>query len=299
MPLPPLQDPDSPAERAAALARAVPAGALLFTTLLGFNAAQTASLVVRPVSKQTFRRFNRWAADSWWGMCVTTAELLYDVKLQVTGDEVPARENALVLANHQQMADITFLMAYARSKGRLGDLKWFVKDAMKYVPGVGWGMWFLDCPFLKRDWAEDRASIERTFSAFLREDIPMWLISFPEGTRLTEQKLQASRAYAAERSLSPLRHVLTPRTKGFVASVHGLRDHVRAVYDVTLGYERGVPTLWQFMKGYARRAHLHVRRWPIEQLPRDDEALASWLLARFEEKDALLEGFYARGGFAT
>ncbi|MBI5533912.1 MAG: acyltransferase [Deltaproteobacteria bacterium] len=299
MPLPPLPDPQSPAKRAAALARAIPTSAFLFSTLMGFNMAQTASMAVRPVSKKTFRRFNRWAADTWWGMCVDAGELLYDVKLLVTGDDVPMRENAIVVANHQQMTDITCMMAYAKTKDRLGDLKFFVKDPVKYVPGVGWGMWFLDCPFLKRDWAKDRASIEQTFSAFLRENIPMWLVSFPEGTRLTEEKLAKSRQYAESQGLAALQHVLLPRTKGFVASVQGLRTHVKAVYDLTLGYERGLPSLWQYIKGYARRFHLHVRRYAIDSLPEGEAELATWLIDRYREKDALLEAFYRDGKFAT
>ena len=63
------------------------------------------------------------------------------------------------------MADITFLMDFAYRKGRLGDMKWMVKDIIKYVPGVGWGMLFLDCIFVKRDWTTDKESIRKTFDA--------------------------------------------------------------------------------------------------------------------------------------
>ncbi len=299
MPQPPLEDPSNPTEKIAGLARAVPATAFLFSTLLAFNAAQTASLAVRPLSRQTFRKFNRWAADTWWGMCVQTGELLYDVGLELSGDDVPERENAIVIANHQQMADITFLMAYARSKHRLGDLKWFAKKPVKYVPGVGWGMWFLDCPFLERNWADDRGSIARSFESLLRDRVPMWLISFPEGTRLTPEKLEASRLFASQHSMFPPSHTLVPRTKGFVVSVHALRDHVRAVYDLTIGYPNGVPSLWQFIQGFARKAYIHVKRHPIEALPSDDALLATWLLDRFQEKDALLDTFYKTGAFAS
>jgi 1-acyl-sn-glycerol-3-phosphate acyltransferase len=297
MPLPALPDPDDRVVRAGALARAVPLTAFLFSSLVAINAAQTASMAIRPLSKKAFRKFNRLAADTWWGWCIESGERLFDARLLVTGDDAPMRENAIVLVNHQQMTDISFLLFYARSKGRLGDLKWVAKDPIKYVPGVGWGMWFLDCPFLKRDWNKDRGSIERTFEVFLREDIPMWLVMFPEGTRLTDEKLEASGRYAVEHGAEPTRHLLRPRTKGFVATVHGLRKHVRAVYDLTLGYERGVPTLWQYVQGYARQAHLHVRRYPIDSLPMEDEALAAWLQDRYREKDELLDRFYREGAF--
>ena len=128
------------------------------------NAAQTASQALRPISPRLFREFNRWAADTWWGWCVTGAQKLHGAHIVVSGDPIPPKENAFVVANHQQMADITFLMFLARSKGRLGDLKWFVKKPIKYVPGVGWGMAFLDCLFIERKWTADRQSIARTLS---------------------------------------------------------------------------------------------------------------------------------------
>ena len=188
-------------------------------------------------------------------------------------------------------------MAFAKSKGRLGDMKWIVKDPIKYVPGVGWGMLFLDCIFVKRDWTKDRESIRKTFARLRDNDVPVWLLSFSEGTRITPAKLEKSQQYAREHGLFTPRHVQVPRTKGFLATMEGLRDHVDAVYDLTLGYEEGVPTLWQYVKGYAPRAHLHVKRHAIDTLPQDAEALSAWILDRFQEKDELLEHYYQHGAF--
>ena len=203
----------------------------------------------------------------------------------------------IVLSNHQDMPDITFLMAFARSKGRLGDLKFFVKQPIKYVPGVGWGMVFLDCLFVKRNWTADRDSVERTFARLNGDKVPVWLVSFVEGTRITPVKLAASREYARSNGLTPPEHTLVPRSKGFVASVQGLRDSLDAVYDVTIGYPDGVPDLWQYARGFAKVAHLHVRRYAIAELPESPQELAAWLHDRFREKDRLLAGFYSDGAF--
>jgi len=297
MPLAPLPDPTDFRARLRGLAVAVPAVTFLFSSLIALNLLQTASLALMPLSRGAFRRFNRWAADLWWGWCVTGAKRLHGARIVVTGDDVPPRENAVIVVNHQQMPDITFLMFLARAKGRLGDMKWLVKDPIKYVPGVGWGMWFLDCVFLKRNWADDQASIARTFSRILRDRVPLWLVSFPEGTRFTEAKAVRSREHARKQGRTPLEHLLLPRTRGFAASVQGLRKHIDAVYDVTVGYERGVPTLWQYVRGFVRVAHLHVRRYPIAQLPVEPDELSLWLHERYEEKDRLLERFYREGAF--
>lgn len=297
MPLPPLIDPPDAQARWLAAAKVGPVVGVLSGTLLGLNALQTLSTALIPFAPGSFRAFNRWAANTWWGLCVTAARRLNDVELVVTGDPIPLRENAIVVANHQNMPDITFLMDFASRKERLGDMKWIVKDPIKYVPGVGWGMLFLDCVFVKRDWTRDRESVRRTFAKLRDHQIPVWLISFSEGTRITPAKLAKSQAYAREHGLPEPRHTLLPRTKGFVATVEGLRDHVTAVYDLTLGYERGVPTLTQFVKGYVPRAHLHARRYPVETLPTDEEGLGEWIRARFREKDDLLDHFYAQDAF--
>jgi 1-acyl-sn-glycerol-3-phosphate acyltransferase len=268
-----------------------------FASLLVFNAAQTASLALLPFSRRAFRRFNRWCANTWWGACVVASQRLNRTQLVVTGEEVPERENALVLSNHQDMPDIVALMILARGKRRLGDLKFFVKHALKWVPGVGWGMQFIGCPFVRRDWTTDRERIRRTFDTLVRERIPVWLVSFAEGTRSTPEKLRASAEWAAEQGLEATRHVLIPRSKGFVATVHGLRDHLDAVYDVTIGYVDGVPTLWQYITGSVQRIHVHVRRFPIESLPRLENELRDWLITRYREKDLLLEHYYAHGAF--
>ncbi len=297
MPLGPLTDAAGPPTRLVRTVRVLPLMAAGLASLLAFNLAQTASLVLVPFSRRTFRRFNRWCADTWWGWCVTAAEKVNRTKIVITGDDLPVDENALVVSNHQQMPDITALMALARSKGRLGDLKFFVKQALKWVPGVGWGMQFLNCPFLRRDWTRDGATIRRTFETLVRERISMWLVSFAEGTRVTSQKLRHSAAWAAERGVDATNHVLIPRTKGFVATIEGLGDHLHAVYDVTIGYVEGVPTLWQYITGAVHRIHLHVRRFPARELPADERGLQDWLIARFREKDLLLAHFYEHGAF--
>jgi 1-acyl-sn-glycerol-3-phosphate acyltransferase len=274
-----------------------PFALFLLMSLLFTNALQMLSVLLLPFSKRAFRSFNRFCANRWWGLCVLTAQTLYKSRIKLTGDDVPVAENAIVVANHQQMPDITFLFFLAWSKKRLGDLKWMVKDIIKYVPGVGWGMLFLDCIFVKRDWRSDRVSIEQSYSKFLKENIPIWQVSFVEGTRITEKKLQDSNRYAQSKGIKTLKHLLHPRTKGFCASVEGLRSHIKAVYDITIAYPDGVPSLGQYILGLARVAHLHVRRYEIQQLPQDETCLTNWIQERFQEKDRLLAYFYQHGHF--
>lgn len=297
MPLPPLPDPPRLLSRLWGNLKLIVAMSLLFSTLIAFNALQTATLLIKLVSPAAFRRINRDMANMWWGWCDKYAEHIYGTEVVFSGDEAPMRENALVLPNHQEMSDITVLFRLARRKGRLGDMKWFVKDSLKYVPGIGWGMLFLDCLFIKRDWTTDEKYLHKVFEKILANRIPLWLMTFVEGTRIRAAKVETSRNYAQSAGLKPLKHLLTPRTKGFSATVENLRGHLDAVYDVTIAYMDGVPTIWQWTKGYVKLVNVHVRRYVIAELPEGDEALASWLQRRFEEKEHILEHYYRSGAF--
>ena len=293
MPLEPLNDRRGPI----ATLRAIAVLVVGFATLLPFNLAQLLSLAVLPFSRRAFRAINRWAAGTWWGWCVTGAELAYGVRVIFTGDDAPMRENALLIANHQQMPDITAFMKFCKTKDRLGDMKYFVKKQLKWVPGMGWGMQFLDCLFIDRDWASDREQIRKTFDRLVSGKVPVHLVSFVEGTRLTLPKLEAAQANAQKNGLTVPRHTLVARSKGFAASVEGLRSHISAVYDLTIAYENGVPSLWQYIKGLVKRIHVHVRRYPIEDLPHSADDLRLWLLTRWDEKNELLDHYYTNGAF--
>lgn len=295
MPGRPAPQPRSPLMRILAPIRGACLAVPLFLAVLVCNVLQMSSMVFYPFSPRLFRRSNREIANAWWCMGDWVGDFFYGIDIVITGDPIPLRENALVVCNHQTMADITTLFRLARQKKRLGDLKWLVKDGLKYVPGIGWGMVFLDCIFLKRNWNRDEGMLARTFGRFQRNQIPIWTISFVEGTRMRPHKLKSAQAYAQTSGLPTLHHLLTPRTKGFVAVVNGLRTHLDAVYDATIAYEGGVPSLWQWVKGSTRRVQLHVERHPIDTLPSDEEAMKAWLHQAFETKDARLEHFYTQG----
>ncbi|EKD41275.1 MAG: hypothetical protein ACD_73C00783G0003 [uncultured bacterium] len=280
--------------------KGVMAAILLISAILVINVLQTSSLVLKPFSKKIFRKFNRGCANIWWGWCDLWADKICGIKIITTGDKLPLRENSIVVLNHQRMVDIPVIFRLARAKDRLGDLKWFVKDILKYLPGIGWGMLFLDCLFVKRNWLADQAYIHKTFENINQNHIPCWLMTFAEGTRFTPAKKERCHKFALERGHKPLHHVLIPRTKGFVVSVMSLKGHVKAVYDFTIGYtNHHLPTVWQWFKGEVKSVHLHVRRFSIDDLPVGEEALSKWLIQLFGEKDELLAGFYKNGFFPS
>lgn len=258
---------------------------LLLALLVPLNLIQMLSLVLWPFSGKAFRFVNRQVCATFFGGLNFLMEKVAGVKVVLTGDPVPWRENAFVIANHQAMADIPALIAIARRAGRTGDVKWFVKDPIKWVPGIGWGMLFLDCIYVKRNWMADRQRVLKTFESLRQHRTPFFLVSFLEGTRITPSKKERSQNFGRRQKLPHLEHVMLPRTKGFEATMEGLGEHKQAVYDVTIGYEGQPPGLFALLLGKVERIHLHLQRYPVTAIPKDNEGRGNWAIDRYVEKD--------------
>jgi len=153
--------------------------------------------------------------------------------------------------------------------------------------------------FVKRNWLQDKASLEAVFKRVKTERPPIWLVSFIEGTRITKKNHKESIAFAKSRNLPILNNLLLPRMKGFCATVQQLRDtHVKNVYDLTLAYKnhvKGTLVAPNIVRAHSYalddfQFHIHVRKFSISQLPEDEQELSKWMYDFYVKKDAYLEG---------
>ncbi|KAI9024047.1 hypothetical protein DFJ74DRAFT_632105 [Hyaloraphidium curvatum] len=256
-----------------------------------------------------------------WTMLQYTAEGIHHLPLTFSGDVIPDAESAIVFSNHVSFSDFLLIHSVAIRRGMLPNCKYFAKDSLKWIPAFGWGMWMmgeycgatgfggecgLNCGpdpagfiFMKRNWTEDKEKVERTFSRIKEMEIPVWLVSFLEGTRIRPHKLVESQNFAKKKDLPILNNVLLPRTRGFIATVQAMRgSHVKAVYDFTLAYyskRKGFGVRPSLVRVHTHdlaseyRAHVHVRRFLLEDLPTTDEGLETWIRERYVEKDRVLE----------
>jgi len=238
-------------------------------------------------------------ADIYWGHLIRYLEYWANWKLTIYGDKLPLRESAIVIVNHRWLLDWVTILSLASRKGRLGCCKFFAKNSVKWIPGLGWGIWLLDFIFLSRNWSEDHESIERTFQDLKTIKLPFWLMSHLEGTRFAPAKLKLSQDFAKKKDLPVLQNVLLPRLKGFTATVHALRDAVPAIYDLTIMYNKGKtkPTLTSIAMGTGGEVDIYVRRYPISEVPVDEEELSRWLYERWIEKDHIISQYLEKGEF--
>jgi 1-acyl-sn-glycerol-3-phosphate acyltransferase len=244
--------------------------------------------------------WNNYIVHVFWVQLTLFIEKFAGITYHYSGDKVKLRESAVVITNHQSFVDWLMCFPLAMRKGMLGCCNFFAKDSIKWIPGFGWGIWLKGSVMLKRNWDQDRSSIEKTFKHITDVKVPIWLIFHPEGTRFSPDKLEKSHSWSKKNNLPVYNHLLAPRTKGFVSTVTGISSAVDCIYDITIGYDQGgkIPGLIDLLTwNTGRHVHIHLRRFDIKDVPKDDAGKEAWLYKVWDEKEKLMSGFAKNGKF--
>ncbi|KAJ4971695.1 hypothetical protein NE237_004794 [Protea cynaroides] len=274
-----------------AAALVVPLGLLFLLSGLIVNLIQALCFILaRPLSKSMYRKINRVVAELLWLELVWLIDWWAGVKVQVFTDtetfRLMGKEHALFICNHR--SDIDWLVGWvlAQRSGCLGSSLAVMKKSSKFLPVIGWSMWFSEYLFLERNWAKDEGTLKFGLQRLKDYPLPFWLALFVEGTRFTKAKLLAAQEYAASTGLPVPRNVLIPRTKGFVSAVSNMRSFVPAIYDATVNIPKNTPppTMLRILSGQSSVVHVHIKRHLMKELPETDEGIAQWCRDKFVAK---------------
>jgi len=212
-------------------------------------------------------------------------------------------ENAVIIANHHFELDWLFGWMVADRAQVLGNARVFVKKILQYVPVVGWAWNFSDVAFLERNWDKDQEIMTKSIEGLSNYPDPVWLLIFAEGTRMNPEKLEASRDFARSRGLPVLRHCLTPRTKGFsyvIKTTDGAK--FPTIYDVTLAVhprEGGPATISSVLLGRKTVAEAYIRKFNLNDVPKDDDGSSKFLMDVYKSKDELIDNYALTGKFSS
>ncbi|XP_074321322.1 1-acyl-sn-glycerol-3-phosphate acyltransferase 2-like isoform X2 [Silene latifolia] len=251
------------------------------------------------------RRLNKEIAELLWLEVVWLFDWWAGMKIELHTDtetfRLMGKERALLICNHR--SDIDWLIGWvlAQRTGCLGCTIAILKDVLKYLPVIGWSMWFSEYIFVKRRWAKDEHTLKSGFEHLKDSPVPFWLALFVEGTRFTQSKLLDAQQYAISKGLPVPKHVLLPRTKGLTLAVKHMRSFTPAVYNITLSIakDESPPSMLTIFKGKSAVVKVHLKRHLMHELPETDDAIAQWCKDVFTDKDIFLEKYYSGGSFGS
>lgn len=111
-------------------------------------------------------------ALSVWAWIQLIFESFNGAHIEISGDELPKGESAIVIANHVAWSDFYMIQALAQRSGMLGYCRYFAKSQLKVVPFLGWGLWAMGMPMVSRNWLKDKAELDRVFSGVVNDRFP-------------------------------------------------------------------------------------------------------------------------------
>ncbi|KAL4176378.1 hypothetical protein KRP22_001321 [Phytophthora ramorum] len=263
--------------------------------------------LVRPFNKPLYRRLMGSVAQALWVDVTSTS--FPRTKLSVSG-ELPSdpQRPVIILANHQVDADWWYIWQAARYHKAAGNVKIVLKDQLKYLPIIGWGMRLFQFLFLRRRIDQDEEHIKKYMNGLITDDFPFWLVLFPEGTTIHSEYVTKSQVFAAREDRPKFERVLLPRTTGMQIILDAVAEAKPDIYDFTLafpsysgevptfdmGYGRKVdtevPSMKSLLAGQAPqgRVAIHSRKFSYEDAATD---LQGFLDARWKEKEERLNYF--------
>ncbi|TMW63815.1 hypothetical protein Poli38472_002756 [Pythium oligandrum] len=179
--------------------------------------------------------------------------------LDITGD-LPTDNSrpAIIIANHQVDADWWYIWQAARHHKGAGNIKIVLKDQLKRVPIIGWGMRLFEFLFLRRSIDHDAKHIKEYMDSLIHDEFPFWLVIFPEGTTIHTEYVVKANAFAEKTNRPKFEHVVLPRTSGLQIILDAVADVKPDIYDLTIAfpsYSGEVPT---FDMGYDRKIDTDV-----------------------------------------
>lgn len=221
--------------------------------------------------------------------------------------ETIAAERNIVIANHQLYSDWMYVWWLSYTAKQHGHVYIMLKNSLKWLPVVGWGMQLFRFIFLSRKWDKDYETMSRHFKFIRNVRDSVSLILFPEGTNLVESTYQRSRVYADKIGVKMPKHLMLPRVRGLFYSISQLRDSMTYLYDYTFYFSDPSPKKYAadafslpklFFEGVPiKRLHIHVRRFPISEIPTEEDQFTDWLYQRWYEKDKLIDTLLETGNF--
>lgn len=217
-------------------------------------------------------------------------------------------QRLVLIANHQIYTDWLYLWWIGYTAGMHGRIYVVLKESLKRIPVIGWGMQFAQFIFLKRKWEQDKPRMAAHLQKFNNPKDPMWLMMFPEGTNLADSTREASKRWAEKNGIDDMQHTLLPRSTGLHFILQELQKTVDYVYDCTIAYE-GVPhgqfaqDIFTLGASYfggrpPKSVNMYWRRFRLSSIPLDDpKTFELWLRSRWIEKDKFIEDYLRTGRF--
>lgn len=262
---------------------------LLATVHQIFSAWSHFAAIFIPSKVSAARRF---AAQMFWAAAIFLVQM-NGVKITFSGDRIDS-ESAILMANHQSLAD-HFVLAYlaqSSSTTSIPRVNFFTWFSLWSIPSIRMCLNMFSCD---ENWELSRPMVKSLFSRVVSSESTEWIIIFPEVNIWTPATAYLQRLQGIKFFLPQFDHLLYPRFSALYNAVTMVKtmgqNKFQKMYDVTILYQdQKAPTLTQlFSSSHSLQINVNVKRLPTLTIPTKKAKLESWLEKKWMEKDRKLK----------
>jgi hypothetical protein len=142
----------------------------------------------------------------------------------------------IMVCNHVSTFDFLIAMAYLKNFN-IGSYNFVLKNEITYFPGFGLIMYASPDIKLNRRWEQDKLNLGKQIDKIkTNHSDKQVILIFPEGTRLTKEKLLEGHKFSELNNLPIFENLLVPKTKGLWTLISHLSQTKRLgkIWDLTL-----------------------------------------------------------------
>ncbi len=199
----------------------------------------------------------------------------------------------IIVCNHVSTLDFLIVMTYLQNFG-ISSYNFVLKNTINYFPGFGLIMYANPDIKLSRNWEKDKDNFGKQIDKIKTTNkTKQVILIFPEGTRLTNKKLDEAKQFSLSNNLPVYQNVLVPKAKGlwFIINHLAKTKKLGRVWDLTLA----IP------KFLGKQAYVSdilgkpigpiygiMRELQVNQDYQDLELFKKWLFKNWKMKDDFL-----------
>jgi hypothetical protein len=201
-----------------------------------------------------------------------------------------------IFVNHITTVDFLFMVSYLQAL-KIENFNFVLRKGVIFNPVVGLTMYANSDIKLNRKWEIDKTIINKQLDNIDTTKTKQVIVIFPEGTRITDEKLKAAQKFSRENNLPVFNNLQVPKTKGSWMMIKHLAETNRLgkIWDVTMAVPSIIDGRGAYIEDIMSKnvgpIYTDIRELKLNNEYKDMETFKTWFLNNWKDKDDFLENY--------
>lgn len=201
----------------------------------------------------------------------------------------------VVISNHIGSFDFIYIIEILKKFG-IDNTNFIFKSDSRYIFGLGFSIYTDTDIMINKKWEEDKELINKQINRIEPGTKKEILIIFPEGTRITEEKIISSQKYSRENNLPVYDYLQVPKSKGLWNIIDNLskNNKLGKIWDITIirpKYLREPTNLIDIATKPIRKIYTNIRELTLPDNYHDMDIFKKWLHEQWVIKDNIIKNY--------